>query len=103
MTKNYQYFSIPFHLVPPPQARAQPQPCTMWYATWSTTPPALQANTPAPMVIGVTEHELPEGARGLGVLDKDPPMPPPFMEDPDYEEKVEAWIAAGGDLRSADE
>jgi hypothetical protein len=100
MSKNYQYFSIPFDLVP----ATQPPGYTAWFATWSTKPPTLEPGMSPPLVIGVTENELPSGATVLGIGSKDPPPPPPPIAPGDgtsgYPAALVQWLTLS---RSADE
>jgi hypothetical protein len=99
MSKSYQYFSIPFDLVP----KDQPLPYAVWFTTWSTRPPALEPGMAPPLVIGATENELPPGAIVLGVGSKDPPMPPPPLAAggmTDYQESISLWLSLS---RDADE
>jgi hypothetical protein len=88
MSKSYQYFSIPFDLAP----AVQPG-CTVWYATWSTTPPDLAPGMPRPFTVGVTSNDLPPGANLLGTSIKDPPAPPPPLTDPSrFQETMAQWL-----------
>jgi hypothetical protein len=98
MSKSYQYFSIPFDLVP----KDQPPPYPVWFATWSTVPPVVEPGMPAPFVVGATEDALPEGAVVLGTADKDPPPPPPALTSTssDYQATLSTWLDT---TRAADE
>jgi hypothetical protein len=97
MSKNYQYFRIPFDLV----SNLLPAPHTLWYATWSTRPPVLEPGMTPPLVIGVTDAEPPAGSVVLGVGSKDPPPPPPPLTDTDdYQSSISLWLQA---TRAADE
>jgi hypothetical protein len=96
MSNSYQYFSIPFDLVP-----TNPRPYTVWYATWSTTPPALAPGMTPPLTVAVTSDELPPGAISLGFISKDPPMPPPPLAGlSEYKESMARWLQLD---RDADE
>ncbi len=99
MSKSFQYFSIPFNSVQNTQLPA----CTMWFATWSTQPPAIEPGMAAPLVIGCTDSDLPAEAVALGTGSKDPPPPPPppaALNLSDYQASVSAWLEA---TRDADE
>jgi hypothetical protein len=98
MSKSYQYFSIPFDLVP----KDQPPPYPLWFATWSTQPPVLEPGVPAPLVMGATDGVLPDGASPLGTADKDPPPPPPALTSTptDYQTTLNNWLET---TRAADE
>lgn len=99
MSKSYQYFSIPFDLVP----RNPPPAYTVWFASWSTTPPVLEPGMLAPIVMGVTDAALPAGAVALGAASKDPPPPPPPLTGSglsDYQASVSQWLEL---TRDADE
>jgi hypothetical protein len=99
MDKIYQYFNIPFDLVP----KDQVPPYTVWFATWSTKPPILEPGMAPPLVIGATANELPAGAVALGTGSKDPPPPPPSLATADvsnYQASVSQWLEL---TRDADE
>jgi hypothetical protein len=96
MTKSYQYFSIPFDLVP-----TNPPGYTVWYASWSTTRPLVEPGMTPPFTVGVTSDELPPGATLLGVRSKDPPAPPPPLTDlSSFQETMAQWFLIS---RDADE
>lgn len=99
MSKVYQYFSIPFNRVP----QDQPPAYTVWFASWSTKPPVLEPGMLPPVVMGVTDNELPAGAVALGAASKDPPPPPPPLSGggiSEYQTSISQWL----DLtRDADE
>jgi len=99
MSKIYQYFNIPFDLVP----KDQTLPYTVWFATWSTKPPILEPGMAPPVVMGVTENELPAGAVALGTASKDPPPPPPPLASggiSEYKTSISQWLEL---TRDADE
>jgi hypothetical protein len=99
MTKSYQYFNIPFDLIPKDQA----VPYTVWYASWSTKPPVMEPGMAPPLVIGVTDSALPVGAIALGTGAKDPPPPPPppaMIGIADYQASITTWLEL---TRDADE
>ena len=99
MSKTYQYFSIPFDLVP----KDQPPPYAVWFATWSTQPPALEPGMAAPFVVCATEDALPPGAVALGTGSKDPPPPPPPLVaggTSAYQQSLSSWLDT---TRDADE
>jgi len=99
MSKIYQYFTIPFDLVP----KDQIPPYTVWFATWSTEPPSVEPGMAPPLVIGASENELPAGVVLLGSGGKDPPPPPPppsFVGISDYQASVSRWLEL---TRDADE
>jgi hypothetical protein len=99
MDKIYQYFNIPFDLVP----KDPPPPYTVWFATWSTQPPVLEPGMAPPVAMGVTENELPAGAVALGAATKDPPPPPPPLDAvimSDYQASLSQWLEL---TRDADE
>ena len=99
MSKSFQYFSIPFDLVPTDQL----PPYIVWFASWSTKPPILEPGMTAPVVVGCTDSELPAGAIALGTASKDPPPPPPLLATTDlsaYQASVTTWLEL---TRDADE
>ena len=98
MSKIYQYFRIPYALVP----TSQPPPYTVYYATWSTQPPVLEPGMAPPLVVGVTDSEIPDGSIVLGMASKDPPPPPPppAIGIADFQSSISLWLQAS---RSADE
>jgi hypothetical protein len=99
MSDVYEYFTIPFDSVP----TDQPPPYTVWYATWSKTPPILEPGMAPPIVIGATDSGLPAGATALGSCSKDPPPPPLAIATSylsDYETAVSQWLEL---TRDADE
>lgn len=99
MTKSYQYFSIPFASL----STLQPPPSTVWFAAWSSNPPAVEPGMPPPFVMCATEYEPPEGAVALGTGSKDPPPPPPALSTtsmPDYQRSFTQWLEQS---RDADE
>jgi hypothetical protein len=96
MSQDYKYFVIPFDQVP-----ASPS-YTVWYATWSTTPPILEPGMSAPLVVGAITGELPNAGTLLGDGRKDPPPPPPptpsaSIDLAEYQRSVEEWLELGRD------
>lgn len=99
MSKIYRYFSIPFDRV----STGQAPPYPVWFATWSTKPPILEPGMEPPLVIGVAEADLPDGATVLGTGGKDPPPPPPPMVPggmAEYKAAIGRWLL---NSRDADE
>ena len=68
-----KYFQIPFANVPP-----HPD-YDVWYAGWNEARPVDLTGGVPPLVIGVTDGELPDGAETLATApaEKTPPPPPP--------------------------
>jgi hypothetical protein len=96
---GYQYFTIPFDLVPSDGSA----PYTVWYATWSSKPPVVEPGMPLPLVIGATAGAIPSGATPLGTGTKNPPPPPPApaaIGMSDYQASVSLWLQLS---RDADE
>jgi hypothetical protein len=96
---SYQYFTIPYHLVPSDGSA----PYTVWYATWTTKRPIVEPGMPPPIVTGATAGELPAGAIALAEGTKNPPPPPlaPTTIDlSSYKDSIRTWIEI---IRDADE
>lgn len=96
MSQNYKYFVIPFENV------SEVPACTIWYATWSNTPPICEPGMSAPLIIGVTEGEVPKEGTLVGTMTKDPPPPPPpvagtAVDLSDYASSFDAWSELGRD------
>lgn len=75
MSKEYQYFAIPYEAV-----NQQEPGFAVWYASWSTSPPTqVEPGMPGPMAIGFAEvGKVPANATLLGkATTKTPPPPPP--------------------------
>jgi hypothetical protein len=96
----YKYFKIPFSEVP------QPAPYIVWYTTpssssWSNVRPVVTTGT-QPLVIGVTDGDLPANAELLGTFVKDPPVPPlavgPSGMDDAYKTSLATWLDGNKDL-----
>lgn len=85
------YFTIPYSQLPSNPGY------TVYYATWTTTPPADAGTTP-PFIVCCTTGSAPEGATVLASSIKDP-TPPPLLQlgsisTSDYETKVQTWLAS---------
>lgn len=81
MSESVNYYVVPFEYVP-----RDPE-CTVWYATWSTQPPSIDAGNPTPWVICATANaELARAIHGqhIGTVRKNPPVPPPLNISPQY-------------------
>jgi hypothetical protein len=96
----YKYFKIAFSEVP------LPAPYIVWYATsssssWSNVRPVVTTGMP-PVVIGVTDGDLPANAELLGTFVKDPPVPPlavgPNGLDDAYKTSLATWLDGNKDL-----
>lgn len=90
----FKYFTIPFQNVP-----SKPN-YTVWYATWSNQPPAIEPGMSLPVVIGVTKDDtLPPSATLLVASGtKEPPPPPPPLPPrgitAEYQASFSTWLAS---------
>jgi hypothetical protein len=87
------YFKIPFDKVPNSPVYK------VWYASWSTQRPILEAGMPPPVVVGFIEGDaLPAGATPIVSVQgvKSPPPPPPPLapvSDEVYRDAVAAMLS----------
>lgn len=89
----YTYFTLPYENLP------QTPGYTVWFASWSSSPPSdPDAN---PLVVCCTVGSAPQGATVLASSLKDPPPPPPpplAATTSDYQTALAAWLATGRSL-----
>ena len=96
MSQSYTYFTLPFNSVP------KTPTYTVWFASWSTDRPTVEAGDNPPFVVCCTTGQAPQGSTVLGSSIKDPfpppPPPPASINASDYQTTMASWLALGRGL-----